>query len=117
MTKVELIAAVANEANLTKKDAEAAVNGALNAITNALKEGDKVTLVGFGTFEVRERPARKGRNPQTGEEITIEASKLPAFKAGKALSSNLNELARPTASFAAGRFCVIKKGTTYHASG
>ncbi len=84
MTKVELIAAVANDANLTKKDAEAAVNSALNAIT-ALKDGDKVTLVGFGTFEVRERPERKGRNPQTGAEITIEASKLPAFKAGKAL--------------------------------
>ena len=78
MTKVELIAAVANDANLTKKDAEAAVNSALNAITAALKDGDKVTLVGFGTFEVRERPERKG-------EITIEASKLPAFKAGKAL--------------------------------
>ena len=73
MTKVELIAAVANEANLTKKDAEAAVNSALNAITNALKEGDKVALVGFGTFEVRERPARKGRNPQTGEEITLDS--------------------------------------------
>lgn len=85
MTKVELIAAVANDANLTKKDAEAAVNSALNAITAALKDGDKVTLVGFGTFEVRERPERKGRNPQTGAEITIEASKLPAFKAGKAL--------------------------------
>ena len=82
MTKVELIAAVANDANLTKKDAEAAVN---SAITAALKDGDKVTLVGFGTFEVRERPERKGRNPQTGAEITIEASKLPAFKAGKAL--------------------------------
>ena len=82
MTKVELIAAVANDANLTKKDAEAAVNSALNAITAALKDGDKVTLVGFGTFEV---PERKGRNPQTGAEITIEASKLPAFKAGKAL--------------------------------
>ena len=79
MTKVELIAAVANDANLTKKDAEAAVNSALNAITAALKDG------GFGTFEVRERPERKGRNPQTGAEITIEASKLPAFKAGKAL--------------------------------
>ena len=76
MTKVELIAAVANEANLTKKDAEAAVNSTLNAITNALKEGDKVTLVGFGTFEVRERPARKGRNPQTGEEITIDEQML-----------------------------------------
>ena len=77
MTKVELIAAVAEKANLTKKDAEAAVNGALDVITESLKGGDKVTLVGFGTFEVRER--------QTGAEITIEASKLPAFKAGKAL--------------------------------
>ena len=106
MTKVELIAAVANDANLTKKDAEVFVKeffllieqalenektvkikvlGTLNAITAALKDGDKVTLVGFGTFEVRERPERKGRNPQTGAEITIEASKLPAFKAGKAL--------------------------------
>ena len=85
MTKVELIAAVAAEANLTKKDAVQAVNTALSAITTALKNGEKVTLVGFGTFEVRERPARKGRNPQTGAEITIEASKLPAFKAGKAL--------------------------------
>ena len=90
MTKVELIAAVANDANLTKKDAEAAVNSALNAITAALKDGDKVTLVGFGTFEVRERPERKGRNPQTGAEITIEASKLPAFKAGKALIASIN---------------------------
>lgn len=85
MTKVELIAAVAEKANLTKKDAEAAVNGALDVITESLKGGDKVTLVGFGTFEVRERPERKGRNPQTGAEIIIEASKLPAFKAGKAL--------------------------------
>ena len=85
MTKVELIAAVAEKANLTKKDAEAAVNGALDVITESLKGGDKVTLVGFGTFEVRERPERKGRNPQTGAVITIEASKLPAFKAGKAL--------------------------------
>ena len=90
MTKVELIAAVANEANLTKKDAEAAVNGALNAITNALKEGDKVTLVGFGTFEVRERAARTGRNPQTKQEIKIAASKQPVFKAGKTLRESLN---------------------------
>ena len=89
MTKVELIAAVAEKANLTKKDAEAAVNGALDVITESLKGGDKVTLVGFGTFEVRERPERKGRNPQTGEEITIEASKLPAFKAGKALKDSV----------------------------
>ena len=85
MTKVELIAAVAEKANLTKKDAEAAVNSALNAITAALKDGDKVTLVGFGTFEVRERPERKGRNPRTKEEITIPATTAPAFKAGKAL--------------------------------
>ena len=85
MTKVELIAAVAEKANLTKKDAEAAVNGALDVITESLKGGDKVTLVGFGTFEVRERPERKGRNPRTKEEIEIPASKLPVFKAGKAL--------------------------------
>ena len=85
MTKVELIAAVANEANLTKKDAEAAVNSALNAITNALKEGDKVALVGFGTFEARERAARKGINPLTKEPMDFPATKVPAFKAGKAL--------------------------------
>ena len=85
MTKVELIAAVATEAGLSKKDAEKAVNTMLATITEELKKGEKVSLVGFGTFEVRERPERKGRNPQTGAEITIEASKLPAFKAGKAL--------------------------------
>ena len=89
MTKVELIAAVAESAGLSKKDAEKAVNGTLNAITEALKQGDKVSLVGFGTFEVRERPVRKGRNPQTNEEITIAASKLPAFKAGKALKESV----------------------------
>ena len=85
MTKVELIAAVANEANLTKKDAEAAVNSTLNAITNALKEGDKVQLVGFGSFEVKTRAARVGRNPKTKESIEIPASVVPVFKAGKAL--------------------------------
>ena len=85
MTKVELIAAVAADAGLTKKDAEKAVNSVVDAITEALKQGDKVSLVGFGTFEVRERPERKGRNPQTKQEITIPASKLPAFKAGNAL--------------------------------
>ncbi len=89
MTKVELIAAVAADAGLSKKDAEKAVNSTLATITNALKEGDKVSLVGFGTFEVRERPERKGRNPQTKEEITIPASKLPAFKAGKALKDSV----------------------------
>ena len=85
MTKVELIAAVATEAGLSKKDAEKAVNTMLAPITEELKKGEKVSLVGFGTFEVRERPERQGRNPQTKEPMTIAASKLPAFKAGKAL--------------------------------
>ena len=85
MTKVELIAAVATEAGLSKKDAETAVNTMLATITEELKKGEKVSLVGFGTFEVRERPERQGRNPQTKEPMTIAASKLPAFKAGKAL--------------------------------
>lgn len=84
MTKVELIAAVATEAGLSKKDAEKAVNTMLATITEELKKGEKVSLVGFGTFEVRERPERQGRNPQTKEPMTIAASKLPAFKAGKA---------------------------------
>ena len=85
MTKVELIAAVATEAGLSKKDAEKAVNTMLATITEELKKGEKVSLVGSGTFEVRERPERQGRNPQTKEPMTIAASKLPAFKAGKAL--------------------------------
>ena len=85
MTKVELIAAVAATAGLTKKDAEKAVSATLAVITEALQKGDKVSLVGFGTFEVRERKERQGRNPQTREPMTIPASKLPAFSAGKAL--------------------------------
>ena len=85
MNKTELIAAMAEISSLSKKDCEAALTAFVAATENALKAGDKVQLVGFGTFEVRERPERKGRNPQTGAEITIEASKLPAFKAGKAL--------------------------------
>ncbi|MEG2931005.1 MAG: HU family DNA-binding protein [Ruthenibacterium sp.] len=85
MTKVELIAKVATDAALSKKDAEKAVTAMLEGITNALKAGDKVALVGFGTFETRQREARKGRNPRTKEEITIPASVAPAFKAGKAL--------------------------------
>ena len=76
MTKVELIAAVAENAGLSKKDAEQAVNATVEAITKALAEGDKVSLVGFGTFETRERPARKGRNPRTKEEITIPATSI-----------------------------------------
>ena len=85
MTKVELIASVAAEAGMSKKDAEKAVNAALAAITEEMKNGGKDSLVGLGTFEVRERPERQGRNPQTKEPMTIAASKLPAFKAGKAL--------------------------------
>ncbi|HJC54842.1 MAG TPA: HU family DNA-binding protein [Candidatus Gemmiger stercoravium] len=85
MTKVELIAAVAANAGLTKKDAEKAVTATIDVITETLQKGEKVSLVGFGTFEVRERKERQGRNPQTREPMTIPASKLPAFSAGKAL--------------------------------
>lgn len=85
MTKVELVAKVAAEAGLTKKDAEKALQAVLDGITGALKAGDKVSLVGFGTFETRNRPERKGRNPRTKEEITIPATTAPVFKAGKGL--------------------------------
>ncbi len=85
MNKTDLIAKVAELSELSKKDATKAVDAVFEAISNALKEGDKVQLVGFGNFEVRERQARKGRNPQTGAEIEIAASKMPAFKPGKSL--------------------------------
>ena len=85
MTKTELIAIIAKEAELSKKDAEKALAATLDGIKKALKKGDKVQFVGFGTFEVRKRNARTGRNPQTGAEIKIKGSKVPAFKAGKAL--------------------------------
>ena len=85
MTKVELIAAVAEKAELSKKDAEKAVNATLDAIEEGMKNDRKVQLVGFGTFEVRERAEGKGLNPATGAEITIAACKVPAFKAGKHL--------------------------------
>ena len=85
MTKAELINVVAQKTELSKKDSEKAVSAVVDAITEALASGDKVSLVGFGTFEVKERGERKGINPRTKEEITIAASKLPAFKAGKAL--------------------------------
>ncbi|MBY6273174.1 MAG: DNA-binding protein [Caldibacillus debilis] len=85
MNKTELVNAVAEAAQLSKKDATKAVDAVFDTILNALKEGEKVQLIGFGNFEVRERAARKGRNPQTGEEIEIAASKVPAFKPGKAL--------------------------------
>lgn len=85
MNKTELVKAVSTEAELTQKDAAKAVDALLDTITKALAEGEKLQLIGFGTFEVRDRAARKGRNPQTGEEIEIAASKVPAFKPGKEL--------------------------------
>lgn len=85
MNKTELVAAVAEKAELSKKDAEKAVAAVFTAVTDALTAGDKVQLVGFGTFEVRERAERQGHNPITGEAMVVPASKVPAFKAGKAL--------------------------------
>ena len=85
MNKTELIAAVAEKADLSKKDAEAAITAAVEAITGALIEGEKVQLVGFGSFEVKKRAARVGRNPKTNDTIEIPASVVPVFKAGKAL--------------------------------
>ncbi len=85
MNKTELVAAVAEKAGISKKDADKAVAAVIDAITEAMVAGDKVQLVGFGTFEVRARGARTGRNPRTKETIEIPASKQPAFKAGKAL--------------------------------
>ena len=90
MNKAELIAAIAAKTGDTKKAAEASVNAFVETVTNALVEGDKVQLVGFGSFEVRKRAPRKGRNPQTKEEIKIPASKAPVFKAGKALKDLVN---------------------------
>ena len=87
MNKTELIAAVAEKADLSKKDAEAAITATVDAITEALTQGEKVQLVGFGSFEVKTRAARVGRNPRTGEEIPISEAKLPVFKAGKALKT------------------------------
>ena len=91
MNKTELINAVAAKAEISKKDADKAVAAVLASIEEALVAGDKVQLIGFGTFEVKERAAREGRNPQTGETMTIAASKAPKFKAGKALKDMINE--------------------------
>jgi DNA-binding protein HU-beta len=90
MNKAEFIEAVADTAELSKADAGRAVDAMIAAITRTLKKGDSVTLVGFGTFDVRKRGARTGRNPRTGEEIKIKASLNPAFKAGKALKDAVN---------------------------
>lgn len=90
MNKTELIAAVANEAEITKKDAEKAVKAVFSVISDSLTKGDKVQIIGFGTFEVRQRKAREGRNPRNNEPIQIEASKTPVFKAGKQLKDLVN---------------------------
>ena len=91
MNKAELINAVAASADVSKKDTEAAITAMLDTITDALKEGDKVQLVGFGSFEVKKRAARIGRNPRTKEEIEIPATVLPVFKAGKLLKDTVSK--------------------------
>ena len=91
MNKAELVAKMAEKSELTKKEAEAALNAFMKSVEEALVAGEKVQLVGFGTFEVRQRAARKGRNPQTKAEIKIPASKAPVFKAGKALKETVNK--------------------------
>ncbi|MBR5375849.1 MAG: HU family DNA-binding protein [Lachnospiraceae bacterium] len=91
MNKTELVSAIADKAELSKKDAEAALSALTSTITKQLKKGDKVQLVGFGTFEVTKRAAREGRNPQTGAVMKIAASKAPKFKAGKALKDLVNK--------------------------
>jgi DNA-binding protein HU-beta len=91
MNKAELIKSISEKSELTRADAEKALNAFIESVEEALVNGDKVQLVGFGSFEVRERAARKGRNPQTNEEITIKASRAPVFKSGKALKDLVNE--------------------------
>lgn len=90
MTKNELVLNVIEKTKMTKKEATKAVDAVFNSLTEALAKGEKVQLLGFGNFEVRERAARKGRNPQTGEKIEIKASKVPAFKPGKGLKNIVN---------------------------
>ena len=90
MNKADLVAAMAEKAGVSKKDAEASLKAFTDVVAEELKKGEKIHLVGFGTFEVSERAARTGRNPQTGAEMTIAASKAPKFKAGKALKDSLN---------------------------
>ena len=90
MNKTELVAAIAEQAEISKKDAEKALKAFTDVVAEELKKGEKIQLVGFGTFEVSERAAREGRNPQSGETMTIAASKTPKFKAGKALKDSIN---------------------------
>jgi DNA-binding protein HU-beta len=91
MNKTDLVSAIASKSGLNKKNSEAALNAFISTVQDTLKKGDKVVLVGFGTFEVRKRAARKGRNPQTKKEITIPASNAPVFKAGKGLKDKVNK--------------------------
>lgn len=91
MNKTDLINAIASKSGLNKKNSEVALNAFISSVEESLKAGDKVVLVGFGTFEVRKRAARKGRNPQTKKEITIPASSAPVFKAGKGLKDKVNK--------------------------
>ena len=91
MNKTELVAAMAKDTNLSKKDVEAVLKSFIDVVTDELKKGEKIQLVGFGTFEVSTRAAREGRNPKTGKTMTIEASKTPKFKAGKALKDEVNK--------------------------
>lgn len=91
MNKTELVNSIASKSGLSKKNSEVALNAFISSVEEALNDGDKVVLVGFGTFEVRNRAARKGRNPQTKQEITIAASKAPVFKAGKGLKDIVNK--------------------------
>lgn len=91
MNKAELVSAIAAKSELSKKDCEAALNGFISTVEETLEKGDKIILVGFGTFEVRERSERKGRNPRTGEEMVIPASKVPSFKAGKKFKELVND--------------------------
>ncbi len=90
MKKIELVSAMAEHAEMTKTDAAKALEAFVAVVTQALKDDDNVTIVGFGTYEVRKRKARTGRNPKTGEALKIKASKVPAFKAGKALKDSVN---------------------------
>lgn len=91
MNKAELVAAIAEQAEISKKDSEKALKALVDVVTEELVKGEKVQVIGFGTFEVSERPAREGRNPQTGATMTIAASKAPKFKAGKALKDAVNK--------------------------
>lgn len=91
MNKTELVAAIAEKTQLSKKDSEMALKAFINVVSEQLKKGEKIQLVGFGTFEVSDRAARTGKNPQTGEEINIPAAKAPKFKAGKALKETVNK--------------------------